>query len=287
MTFMRHMCVCHSETQWPQVIKAQLQTCRSVCMGSCSGELLQQFLGAAMTGIWTKKHGGFCQQQGQDLQYPAIKCYKITQGLILGSQNWSFFFNFIAHYTRYLSHFDTEMSRRCCLRALLQHRRGPVQHSSQLPSLQQDAGAVAVTAVTATASKGATVKRGMAVETHGWGNGGTGLVKSGMIQGEIGWNWMKWVEMSKCWWGYWGYYDWSFKEHLKGPITNQMFFGSVYFACCECLVWEESPSCPLGNPPLQRRILHSGCANQYGKHGGPLAFQNRWINCLTGKNCRN
>lgn len=40
--------------------------------------------------------------------------------------------------------------------------------------------------------------------------------------------------------------------------------------------WEESPSCPLGNPPLQRRILHSGCAkcaNQYGKHGGPLAFQ--------------
>jgi len=78
------------------------------------------------------------------------------------------------------------MSRRCCLRALLQHRRGPVQHSSQLPSLQQDAGAVTAVAVTATASNGATVKRGMAVETHGWGNGGTGLVKSGMIQGEIG-----------------------------------------------------------------------------------------------------
>ena len=54
-----------------------------------------------------------------------------------------------------------------------------MQHSSQLPSLQQDA-------VAATASNGATVKRGMAVgftvETHG----GTGeLVKSGMIQGEI------------------------------------------------------------------------------------------------------
>lgn len=134
--------------------------------------------------------------------------------------------------------------RRCCLRALLQHRfPRPVQHSSQLPSLQQDAGADVAVAVTATASHGATVKRGMAVgftvETHG----GTGELGNWWNQewskeklDEIGWNELKWVEMSKCWWGYWGYYVWSFKGHLKVPITNQMFFGSVYFACCECLV---------------------------------------------------